>query len=153
MNIPNPKIINTDNVTEAQEVAALDISFTDSEAIAGQMIWKGTFIVGNKYTSLRLKNSIWLGGQIILAGGRLELIDSSVLCGKYAANRPCLPLEDTSSITMANNKVDPDGADIPWEIDCKKPEAKLDIKGNCKQECCSGKCNRKKTKCQKEPIG
>ena len=37
-------------------------------------------------------------------------------------------------------------------INCKKPEAKLDTKGNCK-ECCSGKCNRKKTKCQKEPIG
>ena len=35
-------------------------------------------------------------------------------------------------------------------INCKKPEAKLNIKGNCK-ECCSGKCNRKKTKCQKVP--
>ena len=92
LNIPNPEIIyNPDNITNAKEVTALAFSFTDSEAVTDPIIWAGTLILGNKHTSLRVKNSTWVGGQIILAGGELELIESSVLCGKYAANRPCVP--------------------------------------------------------------
>lgn len=93
MNLPNPEIDNPDNVTNVNELAAIALSFTDSTSVSNPLVWAGTLVVGNRYTSLRLDNTTWLGGQIILAGGKLELSHTSVLCGKYSANLPCTSAE------------------------------------------------------------
>jgi len=93
MNLPNPKINNPDNVPNANELAAIALSFTDSTSVSNPLVWAGTLVVGNRYTSLRLDSTTWLGGQIILAGGKLELSHTSVLCGKYSANLPCTSAE------------------------------------------------------------
>lgn len=91
VNIPNPKISNPDNVPNPKEVAALSLSFIDTKHIKGSAVWTGTLVIGNKHTSLSLRETTWLGGQIALAGGKLEMIQSTVLCGRFAANVCCPP--------------------------------------------------------------
>jgi hypothetical protein len=91
VNIPNPEISNPDDVPNPKEVAALLLLFIDTKHIKGSAVWTGTLVIGNKHTSLSLRETTWLGGQIILAGGKLEMIQSTVLCGRFAANVCCPP--------------------------------------------------------------
>merc|ERR1711933_513613 len=104
-NLPNPEIDNPDNIANSQELAALALSFTNPELVNNPSVWAGTLIIGNRYTSLRLEHTTWLGGQIILAGGELELSHSSVLCGKYSANALCgEPVEPTKVVPVSSKK-------------------------------------------------
>ena len=95
VNIPDPDIENLDNLANPSQLAALSLWFTDAKSVAGPTFWSspsmwtGTLLIGNRHTSIRLEDATWRGGQIILAGGKLEMVQSTVLCGRYAANVPC----------------------------------------------------------------
>ena len=89
VNMPNPEISNPDDVLNPKEAAALSLSFMNTKHIKGSALWTGTLVIGNKHTSISLEETTWVGGQLILAGGKLDLTKSTVLCGRYAANAYC----------------------------------------------------------------
>ena len=90
-------LVNVLSKIDDQRVPSKDHEYTAAQCAATAFDFMtsfadditGSYMVSNPYTSLRMRNYTWNGGQIVLGGGALELEDTVVSCGVFAANVQC----------------------------------------------------------------
>ena len=75
------------NTHSAAQCAAVALDFSSAPGVTGSIT--GSHLVANPHSSLRVRNYTWNGGQVALGGGVLELDDTIISCGMFAANVQC----------------------------------------------------------------